>query len=591
MIRKVARTVLPAGSKRRIAAGRVKQLILHGPKNQFTLYNSWIKNMEPTTLSPVIKNQSVLISIIVPCHNTLNSYGDALVKSLINQTYGNWQLCLADGSTDEQKSENIKSYTEKDSRINYVRVVGEQGISQNTNAAIEITKGQFIGFLDHDDVLPEWALNEVAVAISSNPKGNIFYSDEDRLTRNGKRRTSPFFKPDWSPELFFSANYVTHFFVIKADLLKKLKGLRPQFNGSQDYDLMLRALEHEPTIVHIPKVLYHMRMAKTSTASNIAVKDYAQDTGSEALADYFKRNKINAKVLQIPDRPTNYRIKYELDTGTKISIIIPFKDKVDLLKTCVGSILKKTAYKNYEIILVSNNSTEKATYNYLDSLKDNQKIKIYKYDEPFNFSAVNNFGRKYAKGKVLVFLNNDTEVLNKEWLEELASISLRDGVGEVGALLFYPKGTIQHAGVVLGMLGTAGHVFRDLKPGTLTPFWLPDWPRNYLAVTAACVAIESKKFDQMRGFDEEFKTAGQDVRLGIALHEAGYRNVYWPFAQLIHYENVSVGKYNKREDNRHDYEVSMRYYKPYIETGDPYYNPNLDIMSEIPELRRKNERI
>jgi GT2 family glycosyltransferase len=585
-MKETIKNILPRGSKRRIAAGRVKSIILHGPNSNVFKYKSWIKRIEPKTLSPVLQEQDGLISIIVPCFNTPERYIKALVRSLIDQTYQNWQLCIADGSDDSRFVELIKLQAEKDKRISYVRAKGNLGIAGNTNMAVEIAKGEYLAFLDHDDILPKYALNEMMAAIINNPKADILYSDEDRLSENGRIRMSPFFKPDWSPELFFSANYVTHFFVIRAKLFKKLGGLKSEYDGSQDYDLMLRALELKPKIVHVPKILYHMRMAASSTASAITVKSYVHDSGGRAIADYLARNNIKAEVLQIPDRPTNHWVKYDLDTKTKVSIIIPFKDKVDLLKTCLGSIKKKTDYKNYEVILVSNNSTEKETFDYLDKISIEKNIKVYKYDKPFNFSAVNNFGRSKASGQVLVFLNNDTEVINSEWLEELASVAMRKEVGEVGPLLFYPDMTIQHAGVIVGMLGVAGHVFRQLKPGTLTPFWLPDWPRNYLAVTAACVAIEASKFDMIGRFDENFKTAGQDVKLGISLYEAGYRNVYWPFARLVHYENVSVGKYNKRNDTVHDYNESMKYYRPYIEKGDPYYNPNLDTMSEIPILRR-----
>jgi GT2 family glycosyltransferase len=583
------RIIMPPGSKRRILAGRVKNILRHGPNSSVFIYKNWIRRIEPKTLNPVLEMQATPISLVVPCFNTPERYIKALIVSLIKQTYTNWHLSIADGSTDTRLSDIIERYAGQDERISYTRANGNLGISGNTNAALKHVKGTYVGFLDHDDVLPTWALNEMATAIKQNPGADILYSDEDRLSENGKVRMSPFFKPDWSPDLFFSANYVTHFFVIKAKLLKKLGGLRSEYDGSQDYDLTLRALETNPNIVHVPKILYHMRMASSSTASSIEVKDYVHDSGRQALSDYFSRNHIKADVLQMPNRPTNHRIKYSLDSLPKVSIIIPFKDKVSLLKTCVGSILDKTNYKNYEIILISNNSVEEETFTYLDRLKPNKKIKVFFYDKPFNFSKVNNFARKKSGGAVLVFLNNDTKVLNSEWLEELTSVALRKEVGEVGALLFYPNKTIQHAGVVVGMLGVAGHIFRGLKPGTLTPFWLPDWPRNYLAVTAACVAVEASKFDKVGGFDEEFITAGQDVRLGLALYEAGYRNVYWPFAKLIHYENVSVGAYNKRDDNRHDYEVSMKYYRPYIEQGDPYFNPNLDIMSETPILRRSYE--
>lgn len=606
-LRRVIRRAFPAGSRRGVLVRRVAQLLwygrkkqfmdllrrflqflLFGRKNQFTEYRLWVRSVEPATLSPVLSEQPELISVVVPCHNTPQRYIAALIDSLVRQTYSNWELCLADSSTEPEAAEAIMRCASRDARITYAHDPTQRGIANNTNACVQTAKGRWVAFVDHDDVLPPWALNEVATAIADDPDADILYSDEDRLTENGKLRLAPFFKPDWSPDLFLSVNYVSHLFVMKASLLDTLSGLRPEYDGAQDYDLMLRALSHNPRIVHIPKVLYHMRMARTSTATSTDVKGYAADAGSRALEDFLVRQGTNARVLHIPGRPTNYRVKYDLQGAPLVSIIIPFKDEVALLRECVDSVLKTTAYGNYELILVSNNSREEATFDYLEGIRTDRHVRIVHYDKPFNFSAIINFGRKQAQGEVFVFLNNDTKARHGDWLEELVSVALREEVGEVGALLSYPDGTIQHAGVVVGMLGTAGHVFRDLTLGTLTPFWFPDWPRNYLAVTAACVAVAAEKFDMVGGLDEEFITAGSDVRLGLALHEAGYQNVFWPFASLVHYENVSVGRYEDRADSQHDYEVSMRYYRGYIDHGDPYYNPNLDLMSEIPVLRRRS---
>lgn len=583
-VKKIIRVFLPDGSKQRIMAGRIKNVLLYGPQGNVLQYKTWIKKKERLTLSPVLKRQNIKLSIVVPCYNTPARYIQTLIKSVLKQTYGNWELHIVDGSTKEEFSAIIKAACEQDKRIKYIRVEGNLGISGNTNVGIKDAAGQYVAFLDHDDILPLWSLNEVATAIGAHPKVDILYSDEDRLTDNGRTRMSPLFKPDWSLDFFLSANYITHFFVIKKQLLTKLGGLRAEYDGSQDYDLALRALDYDPVIVHVPKILYHMRMAGTSTAKSMSTKDYVDNSGSKALTDYFKRNKIAAKVITIPDRPSNYRIHYAIAGKPLVSIIIPFKDKADLLRTSVGSILAKTAYKNYEIILVSNNSTEPETFAYLKTLKKHKNIKQYIYDKPFNYSAVNNFGRSKAKGKVLVFLNNDTKVLNAEWLEELAATALRPKIGAVGALLFYPDKTIQHAGIILGMTGMAGHVFRGLKLGTLTPLWLPDWPRNYLAVTGACLAVEAVKFDAVKGFNETFIVCGSDVTLCLDIHRKGYRNVYWPYARLIHYESKSVGSYKNIPPS--DYDNSVVTYGPYLKAGDPYFNENLDLMIEVPSMRR-----
>lgn len=505
---------------------------------------------------------------------------------MLNQTYPNWQLCIADGSTHKNNSSPIKQLATKDDRIEYIKVNGNLGISGNTKAALLCAKGDYVAFLDHDDVLPTWSLNEVAQSIHDHPEGDIFYSDEDRLSDNGKIRMTPLFKPDWSPDLFMSANYITHLFVIKKGLMQKLKGLRSEYDGSQDWDLALRALSFNPTIIHIPKILYHMRMAKGSTARDIGEKNYAHEAGKKAIQAYLSHKKIPAEVLEIPGRSTNFRLKYQLEGRPLISIIIPFKDKVSLIKKCLKTIEKST-YDNYELILISNNSTEKSTHSFLNKLKNNKEIKILNYDKPFNYSKINNFGRRNAKGKVLVFLNNDTEIITKEWLEELASVALRPEIGAVGPLLFYPDKTIQHAGVTLGMTGLAGHIFRQLKPGTLTYFWLPDWPRNYLAVTGACLAVEAKKFDAIKGFNEDFIVAGSDVVLCLNLFELGYINLYWPYVRLTHHESKSVGSYKNAPIS--DYNLSRELYKPYLNYKDPYFNPNLSLDSEIPELREKYE--
>jgi GT2 family glycosyltransferase len=306
------------------------------------------------------------------------------------------------------------------------------------------------------------------------------------------------------------------------------------------------------------------------------------------LKDHVKRQAIEAAVVPIEDRPTNYRLHYTVPAGIKVSIIIPFKDKVTYLKKLVPSILAASAEVPYEILLISNNSTETATHDYLGEIADAyDNIKVFEYNKPFNFSAVNNFGRSKATGNVLVFLNNDTEVITKDWLEELVGVAVRPSSGAVGPLLLYPDKRIQHAGVVLGMNTMAGHVFRFRKEGELTDFGLPDWPRNYIAVTGACLVVEAKKFDEVGGFDEGMIVAGSDVALCIRLYEKGYQNIYWPFAKLYHYESISVGTYNNGIIG--DYNRSLEYYAPYLQWKDPYFNINLDLMNESVGIRSSYE--
>lgn len=548
-------------------------------------YHTWIKQIEPHTWNESIAEKaSPLISVIVPAFNTPDKYLLPLLQSLKSQTYANWELCLADGSTNEARAQAIQNACKQDERIRYKRLKNNQGIVGNTNQALAMASGEFVAFLDHDDMLAPQALNEVALVLKKHPKTDLVYSDEDKLSDDGTERSLPFFKPDWSPDLLLGVNYITHFVVARKSLVDKIGGLRSGFDGAQDYDFLLRATESTNEIRHIPKILYHWRLAEGSTAKDASEKDYADTAGQRALRDAVKRRKLKAEVVEIPERPTNYRLRFELPKKQpKVSIIIPFKDKVDLLKVCVPSILKST-YQNYEIILVSNNSVESDTFEYLESLKNVECCKIFEWNQPFNYSAVNNFGRSKASGEYLIFLNNDTEILEQSWLEELIGVASQKEIGAVGPLLLYPNKTIQHAGVVLGMGGMAGHVFRHHLPTDWTDFGIPVWPRNYLAITGACLAVQAHKFDEVGGLDEKLTIGGNDVALCLSLYEKGYRNVYWPFAPVIHYENVSVGPYTSSVPLG-DYNRSLEYYKPYHENGDPYFNPNLDLMNEQIGLR------
>lgn len=544
-------------------------------------YENWIDKIEPSIWEKLPRNaKKPLISIVVPAYNTPDKYVIPLIDSLMSQTYSNWELCLVDASVDLERSKAISEYATRDNRIVYKRVTKNLGISGNTNVGLKIAKGKYIGLLDHDDTLSEHALEEVAIAIYNNPGAEIIYSDEDKLSDDGNERLLPFFKPDWSPDLLLGVNYITHFLVVKNELIRTIGGERSDYDGAQDYDLLLRLTEKSDKIVHIPKMLYHWRMAEGSTAVVPGEKNYADSAGQRALIDAVKRRKLAADIVEIPDRPTNYRLRYHLPKKQPlVSIIIPFKDRADLLKLCTDSIFEKTTYKNYELLLVSNNSTEPNTHLLLDELKKNKRVKVLFWDHPFNYSKINNFGVSNSHGEYVVLLNNDTEVITPEWLDELIGVASQSGVGAVGPMLQYPKkkNGIQHAGVILGMKTMAGHVFRHRQPEEWTEFGLPLWPRNYLAVTAACLAVSRKKYNHVGGLDEKFIVAGNDVAFCLRLHEAGYRNIYWPFVSLYHYESVSVKTYSGHQS---DYDLSLKYYRPYHTVGDPYFNKNLDLMNE-----------
>jgi len=542
-------------------------------------YNNWINNVEPSLWSRVHGSRRPMISVVVPTYNTPDKYLVPVVDSLKNQAYDNWQLCISDASTDKDRQKAIKSISASDKRIKYMHKAGLH-ISDNTNQGIGLAEGEYIGLLDHDDTLSPHALEEVAVVIATNSP-DIIYSDEDKLSDDGVERLIPFFKPNWSPDLLLGVNYITHFLVVKKSLIDKAGGLRGKYDGAQDYDLLLRLTEITDSIVHIPKILYHWRLADGSTAKSVGEKNYADNAGQEALRDAVRRRKIKAEVVEIPERPTNYRLRYLLPEHLpKISIIIPFKDKPGLLKRCVDSILKKTTYENYEIILVSNNSEDQSTYDLIKFLEQDKHVKAFMWDYPFNYSKINNFGVKKSSGDYVILLNNDTEVITPEWLDELVGVAIQPGVGAVGPMLLYPdkKNGIQHAGVILGMGTMAGHAFRHRQPGDWTDFGLPAWPRNYLALTAACVIVSRKLYDRVGGLDEKFIVAGNDVAFCLSLHELGYRNIYWPFASLYHHESVSVGTYDNGIQS--DYDYSLKYYEPYHDNGDPYFNPNLDLMNE-----------
>lgn len=549
--------------------------------NSTIQYQEWVEKREPLLWAKLDKQQKQpQISIVVPAYNTPDKYLFPLIHSLKAQTYSNWQLCVADASTDGNRKEAIEQICHSDDRITYTYSKGLH-ISDNTNNALKYATGEFIGLLDHDDILSPHALEEIVVAINRNKDIDIIYSDEDKISDDGKIRQLPFFKPDWSPDLLLGVNYITHFLVVRSSLLHEIGGLRSKYDGAQDYDLLLRLTEKTNNIVHIPKVLYHWRLADGSTAKTVGEKNYADDAGQQALKDAVKRRKINAEVVGIPDQPTNYRLRYTLPKAQpKVSIIIPFKDKPELLRQCVDSILEKTTYENYELILLSNNSVEPETKELLTELKSHKKIQVYEWNHPFNYSKINNFGVKKSSGEYVVLLNNDTEVITPEWLDELVGVAMQPGVGPVGPMLLYPKKSdgIQHAGIILGMNTMAGHVFRHRQPGDWTDFGLPSWPRTYLAVTAACLVVSKKLYNKVGGLDEVFTVAGNDVAFCLRLHEAGYRNVYWPFARLYHYESVSVGTYNN--GIQLDYDHSLTYYRKYHEKGDPYFNPNLDLMNE-----------
>lgn len=555
-------------------------------------YSEWIEKNEPSYRQ--LQNQRAevfpympLISIAVPTYNTKRIFLEEMIASLEEQTYPNWELCIADGNSENR--DEIEHILKQHSKIKYVMLDENKNIVGNSNEALKLCKGEFIGLLDHDDTLAPFCLYEVVKAINKNPDADMLYSDEDKFTVSDGPRFEPHFKPDFSPNYLNSCNYITHFSVFKKSLMDKLGGFREGFDGSQDHDLILRATEAAKAVVHIPKILYHWRVHDDSTAKNIGAKSYAVTAGEKAVAAHLERIGTPGTVESIEGKPM-YRVHLPVDDGEKVSVIIPNKDHIDDLKKCLDSILEKTTYRNYEIIIVENNSTQSETFDYYDSLKNNGKIRILYYKGDFNFSKINNFAAKQCDGKYLLFLNNDTEIITPNWIEELVMLGQQENIGAVGAKLLYPNDTIQHAGVVIGMAGIAGHIFSGFPHNADGYFGRLKLVYNYSAVTGACMLVKHSDFDAVGGFEETLAVAFNDIDLCEKLLHIGKYNAYTPFCELYHYESKSRGSDVEREKNRRfrkEIKICRERWNE-LEDGDPFYNPNLSLFSFNCALNKNN---
>ena len=530
---------------------------------------------------------SYKFSILVPLFNTKETLLVEMIESVIHQTYSNWELCLADGSDSAYEYiENIcKRYTNKDSRIKYKKLTKNLGISNNTNACAQMAEGDYIALFDHDDFLHPSALYENMKAIQSTD-ADVLYSDEDHISESGKH-ISPFYKPNWSPDLLYSQMYICHFLVIRAAIFRYIGGFRCDFDGSQDYDLMLRLSEQTDNICHIPQILYSWRETETSTAINPNSKPYAHTSGLKALDTHLKSRYGKNAHAENSEYTFVYEARFNLlDEEPLVSIIIPMKDNWELSDACIASILEKSTYQHYEILILNNRSEKDDTITWLREmqLKD-KRICVIDADMEFNWSKLNNFGIRHSKGEVFIFLNNDIVVISPDWIEKLAENALRDDIGVVGAQLLFADNTIQHAGVVVGIGGWAGHIFSGLDPvHNGFSYVSPMISRNVLAVTGACMAVSKKLIDTIGAFDENFIICGSDVELCIRAYENGYNNLYNARVKLYHFESKSRDSYIPPED----FKMSYTCYQPYRENGDPYFNINLDINSLIP-IRKESE--
>ena len=558
-------------------------------------YEEWMKNNEPNEKE--LNNQrnlgfknNPLISIVIPMYNTDIIFFEELVKSLKAQTYENFEVCLADGSKEENKT--LLDIIGNDSRFNYKFLNENKGISGNSNEALKLAKGEYVALVDHDDILLPFALFEVVKAINENDDPDFIYSDEDILM-NGKR-CNPHFKPDYSPDTLRSYNYICHLSVFKKDLLDKIGNFNKKYDGAQDYDIILRATENANKIVHISKILYNWRSHVSSTAGNSDSKNYVIEAGKNAIKDHLDRLNIKGCVSE-EEEPGRYRIKYNLIGEPKVSILIPSKDNVLDLKKCIDSIITST-YSNYEIIVIENNSDKKETFKYYKELEekhDNVKIVTIEIDK-FNFSRINNLGAKEATGEYLLFLNNDTQVITSSWIEEMLGLCQREDVGIVGAKLLYPDKTVQHAGVILGMGGVAGHTNTNIKDSDPGYFSRAAIINNYSSVTAACLMMKRKTFDEIEGFEEKLEVAFNDIDLCMKVRKLGLLVVYTPYAKLFHYESKSRGYEDSPEKKKRfsrEMELFKTRWEEEIEKKDPYFNSNLRLDINLVKVdgRKKGE--
>ena len=508
------------------------------------------------------------ISVVVPVFDPVAEHLIACIRSVRDQTYTNWELVLVDVSRATHVRPICDRFALLDPRVRVVPYENA-GIAENTNFGVGASQGSWIAFLDHDDTLESHALASLARYIEDHPEASFVYSDEDKLSPEGCY-VDPFFKPDWSPDLLRNVNYLCHFVCVSRTLYDEVGGLRQGFEGAQDYDFVLRATGASHHVGHVADVLYHWRQHPGSTASDVEFKPESHAAGRRAL-ESFARTHIPGAWLEPAADKTTHRIRYPL-RYEKVSIIIPFRDRPELTDACIRSIAVSAPVLPIEVLLVSNQSREDATFRYMQEWDDQFAwTRVLEYDAPFNFQTLNNWAAKESEGPLLLFMNNDVEAWHEGWLEALAENAQRTDVGAVGARLFYPDGLIQHAGVAVGIGGLADHPWAGQHPDSWTPAGPSYWTRDLLAVTAACLMVEHEKFDQVDGFDERFEVCGGDVDLCLRLFELGLWNLMTPFARLVHHESVT----RQKTPPDSDVQESLRAYARYLQDGDPFFNPNL----------------
>lgn len=547
-------------------------------------YLLWVNNVEKNDEEEIEKlNYNPLISLILPVYNVESKFLSKCLDSILNQSYQKFEICISDDcSTNPKTIKTLKKYEKIDDRIRVIYRKENGHISKNSNTALELAKGEFCGLVDNDDELAKHALYEVVKRLNDDKELDFIYSDEDKIDLNGDR-CEPHFKPSFSPDTLFSLNYICHFAVIRTSLIKKLKGFTVGLEGAQDHDLFLRISEATSKIAHIPKILYHWRKSKTSTASNIENKDYAENVGKKAIEQALIRRKIKA-TIEIEQQISYYKVIYDVSSCPLVSIIIPTRDYADILGDCLESIYEKTTYKNFEVLVMNNQSQEQETFDLFNKYaKEHENFKVIDVNTEFNYSNINNIGVEKSNGEYVLLLNNDTKIITENWIELMLGYAMQSHIGIVGAKLYYPDDTIQHAGVAIGFTGVAGHIglgFDNKALGYVGRFKVP---YNYSAVTAACILMNKKKFQEVGGLEEELKVAYNDVDLNLKFLEKGYYNVLVPMVELYHYESKSRGLDTTSEKyKRFLFEQEYMYKKWKIkENKDLYYNENLSLLRDF----------
>ncbi len=533
-----------------------------------------------------------LISIILPVYNTPVKFLEQAVESVFNQAYDHWELCISDDcSTDKGIREFLEAIASRDKRIKVQHRETNGHIVANSNTALATASGEYIALLDHDDMLSSDALYHVVKVINESDP-DLIYSDEDKIDEQGKH-TDPHFKPDWCPDNFLSRNYLGHLVVIRKSLVDKTGGFRDGFEGSQDYDLLLRVTELTTKIYHIPLVLYHWRMHSQSTSVNESAKPYAFNSGIRAIEDALKRRNIDGTVSLIENLPGFYSIRYRITDAGKVSVIIPTRNKHDLCEVVLQSVFKLTSYPDFEVILINNNSDEPQFFEFVKQWeqREPERFTCVTDNDPFNFSRLMNLGASVATGKYLLLLNNDTEVTHADWMSAMVEQCQFETTGAVGVKLLYQNNTVQHAGVIIGLGGIAGHTFVGYERHAPGYFYFLKCISNYSAVTAACVMVKKKHFKEAGGFDEALAVEFNDVDFCLKLCEMGYRNIYLPHVELYHYESVSRGHPHKTrksyKQHLHDVALFKERWQSYID-HDPCYSPHLSMIFTDFRLRMKD---